>query len=95
VLQKNKNKQSDDPSGTIIDFRTHKKIRQRRNTLTGWSGFAAIPLAAWAIALPMIGGALVGRWIDSQWPTPFPWSVALMLVGAAIGCLIAWKWARH
>ena len=91
-----KNKKSDDPSGTIIDFRTHKKLRERRNTpRIGWNGIGAVSLAAWTIAMPTIGGALVGRWLDSQWPTPFSWSLNLMLVGAAIGCITAWRWGRQ
>lgn len=63
-----KNYKSDDPSGTIIDFKTHKRLHDRRNSRTLWNGMVAVCLAAWAIALPAIGGALAGRWLDSHWP---------------------------
>jgi len=95
MLKKNKNTTSGDPSGTIIDFRTQKKLHERRNTRAGWNVFVAVTLAAWTIALPTIGGALVGRWLDSRWPALFSWSLALMLLGAAIGCITAWRWGRH
>lgn len=94
-MLQNKNRKSDDPSRKIIDFKTQKKLRERRTPRGGWNWFGVTSLAAWFIALPTVVGAILGHWLDSQWPTPFSWSLALMLVGAAIGCITAWRWVRQ
>ena len=97
VLQ-NKNRRPDGPSGIIIDFKTEKKLRKRRNANSpgaGWNWLAGTAMAIWFMGLFTVVGALVGRWLDSQWPTPFSWSLALMLLGAAAGGIATWRWVRQ
>ncbi|MEA5549600.1 AtpZ/AtpI family protein [Anabaena cylindrica UHCC 0172] len=53
-------------------------------------GFAG--LVGWSITAPTLLAITLGIWIDFRFPSPFSWTLALMLAGLTIGCLIAWEW---
>ncbi len=56
-------------------------------------GFAG--LVGWSIVAPTLLGMALGIWIDFQFPSRFSWTLALMLAGLTIGCLIAWEWVSQ
>ena len=37
-------------------------------------------------------GAALGIWLDKHHPGKHPWTLALLVVGLAVGCLNAWHW---
>ena len=46
----------------------------------------------WIVALPAVGGALLGRWLDGAVPLkPLSWTLCLLLLGLALGCASAWQ----
>lgn len=47
------------------------------------------------MALPTVGGALLGMWLDRVAPRAFSWPIALMLGGLVIGVLVAWEWVAR
>jgi ATP synthase protein I len=49
-------------------------------------------LVGWSIALPTLGGAILGIWLDKNYPGEHPWTLALLVLGLAIGCTMAWYW---
>lgn len=57
--------------------------------LRGIGVFGAI---GWAVAVPTVGGAFLGMWLDRTYPGDFAWTIALILGGVAVGGLIAWNW---
>jgi ATP synthase protein I len=71
--------------GKQIDRR---KANRGRNV---WQGLAQLGTVGWMIALPTVGGALLGRWIDTRYTTGVFWTLSLLCAGLAIGCLAVWR----
>ncbi len=94
-MLQNKNSRTGGLPGTIIDFKTEKKLREKRNsTRSRWAWIGPVWFATWAVGLSATAGALIGRWVDARVFAPFSISVALMLLGAVAGCILAWRWSR-
>lgn len=55
-------------------------------------GLGAFGMIGWSIAVPTVAGAFLGLWLDRTLPQEFPWTIALILGGAALGIFIAWGW---
>lgn len=55
-------------------------------------GFGTFGMIGWSVAVPTVGGALLGLWLDRIAPQNFPWTIALILGGLAVGVMIAWAW---
>lgn len=67
----------------------HSRSRPGYNPLRGISAFGVV---GWSIAIPTVGGALLGRWLNRVAPQTFSWTIALILGGLVIGLLVAWEW---
>jgi ATP synthase protein I len=52
-------------------------------------------LVGWAVAIPTLIGIAVGIWIDKRWPSPYSWTLMLLVIGVVVGCLNAWYWVRR
>lgn len=57
-------------------------------------GIGTFGMIGWSIAVPTVGGALLGLWLDRVAPQDFSWPLALILGGVAIGVMIAWAWVN-
>lgn len=55
-------------------------------------GFGTFGMIGWSVAVPTVGGALLGLWLDRVAPQGFSWTLALLLGGVVIGVFIAWGW---
>ncbi|MCL3882939.1 AtpZ/AtpI family protein [Marivita sp. GX14005] len=55
-------------------------------------GIGTFGMVGWSVAVPTVGGALLGFWLDRTLPQDFSWTLALLLAGVVIGGLIAWGW---
>ncbi len=60
-----------------------------------WFGFGFAGLVGWSIVAPMLLGLGLGIWLDLRFPSPFSWTLALMLAGLTIGCLTVWEWVSR
>ena len=70
-----------------------RKLRARRHvTRTVWFGLGMMGLIGWSVAIPTLLGAVTGLWLDQRYPEGRSWTLALLVVGLAIGCLNAWHW---
>jgi len=49
-------------------------------------------MVGWSVAVPTVGGAFLGLWLERAYPQSFSWTIALILGGVAIGVMIAWVW---
>lgn len=67
------------------------KARQEKER-TFWFGLGMFGMVGWAVAVPTLMGVALGWWIDRDWPSPFSWTLALLLAGVALGCFNAWYW---
>ncbi|TYB89891.1 AtpZ/AtpI family protein [Oceaniovalibus sp. ACAM 378] len=55
-------------------------------------GIGVFGMIGWAVAVPTVGGAFLGLWLDRVRPQDFSWTIALILGGVAIGAFLAWVW---
>jgi len=55
-------------------------------------GIGVFGMIGWAVAVPTVGGAFLGLWLDRVRPQNFSWTIALILGGVAIGAFLAWVW---
>jgi len=57
-------------------------------------GIGTFGMIGWSIAVPTVGGAFLGLWLDRVAPQEFSWTIALILGGVALGALIAGSWVN-
>lgn len=81
--------------------RFQKRIRQQASKKISAKGeaprseFASFGIVGWSVALPTLLGIALGVWIDRSWPSPYSWTLILLSMGAAVGCLNAWRWVEE
>ncbi|OHB73293.1 MAG: hypothetical protein A2W17_09355 [Planctomycetes bacterium RBG_16_41_13] len=73
-----------------------RKIKGRKEAKlkTLWFGMGMSGIIGWSITIPTLLGIALGIWIDKKWPSPISWTLTLLSVGIAIGCLNAWRWMK-
>jgi ATP synthase protein I len=78
-------------------------VERRRARREAWNRSGERPLArnlamvgtlGWLIVVPALVGTFFGRWIDRKMGTGVTFTSALMCVGIAAGCWLAWKKVR-
>jgi len=58
-------------------------------------GLGAFGIIGWSIAVPTVGGAFLGLWLNDVAPQNFSWPIALILGGVVVGGIIAWSWIER
>ena len=72
-----------------------RKLKARREgTKSVWFGLGMSGLIGWSVTVPTLIGAALGLWVDKHYPTPYSWTLMLLLMGLIIGCLNAWRWVN-
>lgn len=56
------------------------------------SGLGAFGVIGWSVAIPTVGGAFLGMWLNRVAPQSFSWPIALILGGVVVGGIVAWSW---
>ncbi len=88
-------KQQDDKQelAESVDKQARRKLKARREGRHNvWFGLGMFGLVGWSVAIPTLAGIALGIWIDKRWPSQISWTLTLMFVGVALGCLNAWRW---
>lgn len=89
------------PGDDFDDDQSAEKIRRRVEHMqktrssrapSPLRGLGAFGMIGWSIAVPTVGGALLGLWLNRVAPQSFSWPIALILGGVFVGVLIAWSW---
>lgn len=76
-----------------IGRRAQRLKKTRGNAgLSPLRGLGVFGMIGWSIAVPTVGGAFLGLWLDRTLPQDFPWVLALILGGVTLGGFIAWAW---
>ena len=89
-------KKSRDGLIETVGTKENRKIRARKEEDRGvWFGLGMFGLVGWAVAIPALIGIAVGIWIDKRWPSPYSWTLMLLVIGVGVGCLNAWYWVRR
>ena len=79
-----------------IGAKAARKLKARRNGVQGvWFGLGMSGLIGWSVAVPTLLGAALGVWLDTRYPSRHSWTLALLVVGLAIGCFNAWHWVAQ
>lgn len=55
-------------------------------------GLGAFGIIGWSVAVPTVGGAFLGLWLNKVAPQNFSWPIALILGGVVVGGMISWNW---
>jgi len=72
-----------------------RKIKAQRGRARGiWFGLGMMGVIGWSVAVPALVGVLLGVWIDINYPGPVSWTLTLLFVGLAVGCVNAWYWVK-
>lgn len=77
------------------DIRRSAERLQRSRRSPGASplrGLGVFGMIGWSIAVPTVGGAFLGLWLNQVAPQAFSWPIALILGGSVVGGIIAWTW---
>lgn len=76
-----------------VGERAARKLKaQRHVTQTVWSGLGMMGLVGWSVAVPTLAGAALGLWVDKHYPGTHSWTLMLLALGLALGCVNAWHW---
>jgi ATP synthase protein I len=72
-----------------VGAKAARKLKARRNSAQGvWFGLGMMGLIGWSVVIPTLLGAALGIWLDQHYPGKHAWTLALMMAGLAIGCLM-------
>ena len=83
----------DSPFARKIAADEARKLRVQRAGPQGvWFGLGMSGLIGWSVAVPTLGGIMLGIWLDRRYPGAFSWTLALLFAGLFIGCANAWYW---
>jgi ATP synthase protein I len=75
-----------------ISAKVARKLKARKFAQGVWFGLGMMGLVGWSVVVPTLLGVALGIWLDKHHPGKHPWTLALLVVGLAIGCLNAWHW---
>lgn len=74
--------------------RRSERMQKARNELkySPLNGLGVFGVIGWSIAIPTVGGAFLGVWLNRVAPQSFSWPIALILGGVVVGAMVAWSW---
>ncbi len=76
-----------------VGAKAARKLKARRNSSPGvWFGLGMMGMIGWSVVVPTLVGAGCGVWLDNRHPGGHSWALILLVIGLAVGCLIAWHW---
>ena len=90
-----KGEDEQDPTRLVREVGTKaaRKLRARRHAgRSVWFGLGMMGLIGWTVAVPTLLGAALGVWIDKRHPGGYSWTLMLLVIGLAVGCVTAWHW---
>jgi ATP synthase protein I len=89
----NNGEESDRHLSARIGRKEARRLRARaRKHGTAWFALGLYGVVGWSIVLPTLGGIALGVWIDRTWPSPYSWTLMLLVLGLVVGCGNAWRW---
>ena len=78
-----------------IAVKEARKIRGRRGKARGiWFGLGMMGVIGWSVAVPTLIGVLLGVWMDVNLGGEISWTLTLLFIGLAVGCINAWYWIK-
>ncbi len=79
-----------------VSSQATRKLKVQRDGKQGvWFGLGMSGLIGWSVAVPTLGGILLGLWLDQRHPGGHSWTLMLLAAGVCIGCANAWNWVAQ
>jgi ATP synthase protein I len=75
-----------------VESKTKRKLKARQTPKNIWFGLGMFGLVGWSVAIPTLMGVSLGIWIDTHFQSRYSWTLMLLVIGLALGCLNAWYW---
>lgn len=89
-------RQRPSPLAAKVGAKAKRKLEARLNPKRSvWLGLGAMGIVGWSIVIPTLLGVALGVWLDTHHPGSRSWTLALMVVGLAVGCANAWRWVAR
>ncbi|MEL6773843.1 MAG: AtpZ/AtpI family protein [Pseudomonadota bacterium] len=86
----------DDRTAQDIATEAARQDQARRHRApSALRGFAVFGMVGWSIAVPTVAGTLLGLWLDRRLPQTFSWTLTLLIGGALLGAVLAWRWVTR
>jgi ATP synthase protein I len=85
----------DNETETIARKAKRMEEARRRRRENPWYGLGMFGLVGWSVAVPVVAGIALGRWIDRRWPGDTSWTLTFLIAGSALGALTAWYWIQR
>ncbi|MDX1638525.1 MAG: AtpZ/AtpI family protein [Balneolaceae bacterium] len=78
-----------------VGEQSERRSRAREEKKRGiWFGLGMFGLVGWSVAVPALLLLALGIWIDRTWDTDYSWTLMLLIMGVALGCMNAWYWVK-
>lgn len=76
-----------------VGAKVARKLKARHNKTRGvWFGLGMMGIIGWSVVVPTLLGAALGIWLDNRHFSEHSWTLMLLVIGLAVGCLNAWHW---
>lgn len=76
-----------------VGTKATRKLKARQDSSRGiWFGMGMMGLVGWSVVVPTLLGAALGSWIDRRHSGSQSWTLTILILGLAIGCLNSWHW---
>ena len=83
------------PFSHRVGAQARRMLKARRGGRESvWFGLGMSGLIGWSVALPTLIGVAGGIWVDRCYPSPYSWTLMLLLLGLVVGCFNAWRWVE-
>lgn len=79
-------------SRQVAEKEKRKLKALRNNKRSVWFGLGMFGMIGWSVAVPTLLGAVLGIWLDKNYPQSFSWTLSSIVLGIVIGGLIAANW---
>lgn len=75
-----------------VKLRQERRKRwEREGERSLWRNLSMIGSLGWLVVVPALVGTFVGRLIDRAFDQGIFWTAALIFLGVAFGCYLAWQ----
>lgn len=75
-----------------IDRKAKRQLQARKQLKSVWFGLGMFGMVGWSVVIPILMGISLGIWLDKHFPSPYSWTLMLLLLGVVLGCCNAWYW---
>ena len=75
-----------------VATKAERKLKARKQKKSIWFGLGMFGMVGWSVAIPSLIGIAIGILIDTHIPSKYSWTLMLLIIGVALGCLNAWYW---